>query len=77
MSSAGKWLFRIFVGPLDPGFFKTKKPPEEKPKDFEAPEIKIGTPIGVLFGEKRIEPMLVYWGNVKILKQKVDSSAKK
>lgn len=56
--------------------------PQPKPisndSDFEAPTTEIGTPIGVLFGRKRIiKPILSGYFGVKIIKVKADSGGKK
>jgi hypothetical protein len=60
--------------------FLTPKPP--KPKDttqtLEVPVTKIGTIIPVLFGRRKIpNPIIAWYGNVRILKVKVSTSGKK
>ena len=48
---------------------KQEDPKNEKPKDFEIPSSKIGVPIGVIFGTRRIEaPHLAWWGDLRIKK---------
>lgn len=71
-------LFMIFIGPIPPSFLKTPKPPEPPTRDFEATITETGTPVPVLFGKKRIKsPILVWYGDVKIIKEKTDTSGKK
>lgn len=60
--------------------FLTPKPP--KPKDttqnLEVPVTEIGTVIPILFGKRKIpNPIIVWYGNVRILKVKVSVSGKK
>lgn len=71
-------LFMIFIGPIPPSFLKTDPPPQEPIQDLEVPSTKIGTKIGVLFGRARIPKLhVVWWGDVKIVKVKVNSDSKK
>ena len=71
-------IFMLLIGPIPPSFFKTDKIPEESPKALEVPTVEIGTPIGVLFGKRRItELSAVDYFDVTIRKVKVDASGKK
>lgn len=76
--SAWDIIFMLLVGPIPPGFMNTKPPPEETPKDLEVPTTEIGTPIPVLFGKRRLNNLSVVWyGDVRIIKVKVDAQGKK
>lgn len=59
-------------------FFK-KKPPEPKVfQDLEVPDTLIGSYIPVVFGTKPIlAPLLAWYGDVAIVKIKVDPKGKK
>jgi len=71
-------LFMLFIGPIPPSWLKGPKLPETAPKEFEATITESGTPIGVLFGKRRIKsPILVWYGDVTIKKVKTDASGKK
>ena len=57
---------------------KPPKPPNQTEETIDIPDTKIGVPIGVLFGRKKIKDMKVaWWGHVKIVKVKVDAGGKK
>lgn len=71
-------LFMIFIGPIPPSFLKGPKLPETPSEKFEANITETGTPIPILFGKRRIKsPILVWYGDVKIIKEKTDASGKK
>ena len=71
-------IFCIFIGPLPPGMFKTKAPKEPPPQELEVPSTEIGTPLGVLFGTRRItNPHVVWYGDLKIVKVKAEAGGKK
>ena len=71
-------IFMLLIGPLPPSFLKMEKLPEESPKDLEVPTTEIGTPIEVLFGKRRLTELHVVWyGDVRIVKVKVDAQGKK
>lgn len=57
---------------------KPKEEPEEKPTPLEVPDETIGRTIPVLFGKRLIKgPILGWWGDVNIIKVKVDAQGKK
>lgn len=59
-------------------FTGASKMPETPPSDFEVPSTEIGTPIGVVWGKRRQKkPIVVWYGDVKIVKVKVDTGGKK
>lgn len=65
---------------IDPIFllFGSNKEKEETPTPLEITPTEVGTPIPILFGTRQIKnPILVWYGDVKILKVKVDAGAKK
>ena len=71
-------LFMLFIGPIPPSWLKMKKGPEQKPQEFEANITETGTPIPVLFGKRRIKsPILTWYGDLKIVKEKTDAQGKK
>lgn len=56
----------------------TKPKPEEPPPVLEIPDETIGRTIPVLFGRRLIKsPIMAWWGDLKILKIKVNSRGKK
>lgn len=57
---------------------KPKKKPEEPPKNLEVPSETIGRPIGVLFGTRTVKtPIIGWWGDLQIIKAKIDQQGKK
>ena len=68
---------------IDPFFFfrdmlKSKPIAEEPPDPLNVPTTTIGTNIGVLWGTRLLkQPIMVWYGNVRIIKVKVDAQAKK
>lgn len=71
-------LFMLFIGPIPPSMFKTKAPEEETPRALEVPTTEIGTNIPVLWGTRLIKnPKVVWYGDLRILKVKVDAQGKK
>lgn len=46
--------------------------------EFEAPSSEIGTPISVLFGKRAIKsPFIMWYGDVKIVKEDRETGGKK
>ena len=57
---------------------KSEPPKEIPPPELEVPDTTIGTPIPVLFGTKVFKsPILVDYGDVKIIRAVIDASGKK
>ena len=76
-NDAKAWLFRIFVGPLDPSMFKTKPTPDIT-RPLELPQQDSNAIIGVVFGTVRItKPNITWWGALRILKIKPNAAGKK
>jgi hypothetical protein len=73
------WLMFVDIGLyLIYTMLNIKKPPEKAAPKFEAPDTTIGTPIPVLFGKRPIKnPILVEYGDVRIIKVQVDPQGKK
>lgn len=68
----------LFIGPLPPSMFKKDKEKEIPPPDLDVPITELGTVVPVLFGTRLIDsPSLVWYGNVNIIKKKVDPKGKK
>jgi hypothetical protein len=64
----------VVVGLMAAG--KGQVPTQDKALDIPTPEI--GKPIGVLFGTRLIKyPHLVWYGNLRIIKKKVNAGGKK
>ncbi len=52
--------------------------PATQDKTFEAPTSEIGVPIPILFGTRLIQsPSIAWYGDLRIIKIKVDSKGKK
>ena len=67
----------LLAGVVMGSMMGTPKTPDTT-QDFEVPDTRIGTPIGVLFGTRMLRsPNIVWYGDVKILKVKVDMMGKK
>lgn len=71
-------IISLIVGVIGGLLFKPPKPPDVEDKTMEIPSTEIGETIGVLFGRRLlIKPHVVWWGNLKIIKEEVDTGGKK
>lgn len=68
----------VIIGLIVGLLIGSPKPPQVKDAALEVPTTEIGTPIGILFGTRLINsPNVVWWGNLSIIKIKVDPKGKK
>ncbi len=70
-------ILALFIDPIFFLFRKTPKPLETLPTPLEVPSSEIGTPIPVIWGTRTIAPLTAWYGDLKIIKVKVDSGGKK
>jgi len=67
-------IIGLIVGLLLSG----QKPPQVQDQALDIPSTEIGVPIGVLFGTRLIKDLTVaWWGDLSIVKIKVDAKGKK
>ena len=68
----------VILGPIYYVFTIKTKTKTPEPSPLQAPNITVGATIPVLFGSRTIkEPLITWWGDVKILKVKPPAGAKK
>jgi len=68
----------ILIAAVALALMSTPKTPQPPEPDFEVPTTEIGTKIGVLWGKRRLQkPIVVWYGDVKLKKVKVDTGGKK
>lgn len=55
-----------------------QKPPQVQDQALQIPNTEIGIPIGILFGTRMVRDLTVaWWGDLSIVKIKVDAKGKK
>lgn len=71
------WIIVGDIVSLSQWMMQGKEPTVEPSKPLEVPIVEAGKTIPVLFGTRRITPILVWWGDVLIQKVKVSTQGKK
>lgn len=74
------WLIIIVAVAAAAGLYLSQgntPTPDAGPMPLEVPTTEAGTYVPVLFGTRSVTPILVWYGNVRIVKVKVPTASKK
>ena len=72
------WLVLGLIGGLAALTLGNSRATPQNQQGYKVPTTELGTPLGVLFGKRRIpQAKIAWWGHVRIIKRKLNTMGKK